>query len=146
MLKIILLMLMLIPAFFTEVPDIEKKSVYFEKYLEKQFNISPEQDRHLYMIIKVMSCENCFKADGTFIEDVANRKDVTIILSSRDRVLPKYIRDLVKRRNILLDRGKYYKLNITPLTDALIVVENEKVQNIAEIHFWRASELSKFLK
>lgn len=146
MLKIVLLIMMLIPSFFNEVTEIEKKSVYFEKYLEKEFKITPKQDRHIYMIIQVLNCENCFKADGTFIDDVVNRKDVTIILSYRDKVLPKYVRDLAKKENVLLDRGKYYKRNITPLTDGLIIVENEKVQNIVEIHYWRKSELSKFLK
>lgn len=145
MINTMLIILIAAINFFTVVDDINKKSVYFEKYLSTQHKKKIEGDKHYYIVINAI-CQSCFKAEKNFLENITKRDDVTLIISSKEPILPDYLKKFEKKQNVLRDKGKYYKLNITPLTDGLIVTEKGEVQNIIEIHYWNIEKLNKFLK
>lgn len=141
----LLILLVTVQCVFAETA--EKKTEIFSKYLQTNHNLNITQEKHYYLIVNAVACETCKKVDFEFLSELSNRDDFTIIISfSQRKKLPKEVIQITKKSNVYLDKGEYYDWNITPLTDGLIITENNRIQKIHNLEYWNKKTILDFVK
>ncbi len=141
-----IVLIVLIATQFILADGMNNKTEIFSKYLQTNHNLQIPQEMHNYLIVNAVACKTCKKIDFEFLAKLSERRDITILISfSQRKKLPKEINELIKKRNIYLDKGNYYEWNITPLTDGLIVTEKSKIQKIHKLEYWAAKDVKKIL-
>lgn len=149
MIFVLVISLLLQFEFYNQVDELDEKSKYFANYILKFQNIEKLPNNHLYFMVETAGCETCSKTDFNYLgKIVENRDDITIIfLIDKYSKVPESIEKLLKNKNIYLDRGKYKRINITPLSDGFIRVKNQKVASIYEVnHGLRKDVIDELLK
>lgn len=108
--------------------------VLFEKYLKENYNYELPNSLQYYIVAQAMGCETCKKIDFEYLTGLARNGKYKIIISYPNRLkLPESVKKIMKEENVWIDRGAYYKLNITPITDGIIISKNRKVSAIFKI-------------
>jgi len=124
----------------------DKKTELFENYLNKNHNLKIKETKHFYLVIDAKACQTCKNINFEHLRKLNKRDDITIIISySRRGKLPESIKSIIKLENVLLDKGNYFKWNITPLTDGFIVTKNNKISKFHELELWNSKTVDKFL-
>ena len=137
--KILVILFFLMVASNLNASDIEQKNQLFTRYLKENHKLEIPESRQLFFVFSAAGCETCQKLDFEYLHKIAKLQNLKLIISyPRAISLPQIVVDLVKEENVLLDRGNYFRWNITPLSDGFLVTEKGKVIKIFEIDRWNS--------
>jgi len=144
--NLLLIMLIFFVGSQINATDISQKTKIFNKYLQDNFQIEIPDMKRVFFVVNAAGCETCKYVDFNYLNELSTHQNVTIIISYPSRLeLPHNVVELTKKNNVLLDRGNYFRWNITPFTDGLIVTESKKIISLYEPEQWTSVSINNLL-
>ena len=146
--KKMILLLFIVFAANLHSNELSQKNELFDKYLKDNYSMDIPKSKHLFFVVSAIGCETCKKLDFDYLHKLSERSDLNIIISYPRRAeLPESVSHLAKKPSVLLDRGRYFKWNITPSSDAAIIItENGKISRIFELSHWTSRQIEKIIE
>jgi hypothetical protein len=109
----------------------KQETTDFKHYINKHLNYQSFKDKHYFLIINSDGCDICAIKNIEKISNLKFTKDLTLIISGDLKLDPAIINKSIK--NVVYDKNAYFfDLEISPLNNCLIEVENNKITDIIQ--------------
>ncbi len=141
--NIIILFLLLVIQTARANDNLQEVNKLFSKYLLESFKQEVPSEKTMFLFINFRSCGACISESVVAVNSIPESTNYPckIVACYSTKKKPEVI-DLIKNRTILYDKkSAFFKYDISPLEDAIVMTEKGKVTGVLKL---KLDNLKKF--